>query len=174
MKSFIFRDNRLLKLVILVLSGYLVGIELYTFWVEKPTHTSISTEYLQPRHYPDIAICPKQSWDMEALKNFGYNNVQDYLMGHIDENTISWGGKNSNMSIENIFDQLSLLKSTKDCPLFYGTLLDKDMNESRIEQKMQLTDFHSPFSKCCEAPFVDNVILTDFSFKVKNQNCNKN
>ena len=101
--------------------------EFYNFYVKKPTYTSKMNRKLGVEDFPNIIICPEPSIDTEAAKSNGYKSVKMYFLGLNQENKtvvdhqvvydgpIGWAGNNS-QGVKKVHDEISNLKTTKDCP----------------------------------------------------------
>ena len=153
------RVKVIIKVIIYILSiictSYLLLEDIMLF-ISKPTYSSNSEEKLQPKNYPNILVCPFPSYDLSQLKKHGYLDAYSYCKGDLQgegEFTRGWCGK-SNEAIEDVIDDISVLKSIRDCPkleaLFLEPVLDwKDWKFEKIEY--ELTNLLYPHGKCCQA-----------------------
>ena len=153
------RVKVLIKVIIYILSiictSYLL-LEDVMLFLSKPTYSSNSEEKLQPKNYPNILVCPFPSYDLTQLKKHGYMDAYSYCKGDLQgegEFTRGWCGK-SNEAIEDVIDDISVLKSIRDCPkmeaVFTEPVLDwKDWKFEKIEY--ELTNLLYPHGKCCQA-----------------------
>ena len=77
----LFKDYRILKFCFLLLTVYLLAEEFISYFILKPTLTSLSQEKLKPSHFPELMICPIPSFDLSALQGLGYEHSYDYTLG---------------------------------------------------------------------------------------------
>jgi len=97
--SFIFKDFRILKICFLVLTLYLLLLEVKYFLITKPTLTSATKTHITPETFPDILICPEEAFDLGSLQKLGYKYGFYYASGHISayENTTGWIGNQTEL-----------------------------------------------------------------------------
>ena len=135
-----------------VLSSYLL-FEDFKLYLSKPTYSSNSIETLNSKHFPDIFICPFPSYELKVLLRNGYLNNYDYIKGDIINTKLrGWHG-NQNDTVENIYKNISIIKSPKDCPEIRAKLEDQEKNEYDVYASFNITNPVYPNGRCCKASF---------------------
>ena len=77
--KYLVKDFGSLQILFIVLCGLVLLEELYVFFFEKPTLTTvIKSEYSE---VPDILICPQPAVYVETLKSLGYPEYLQYFVG---------------------------------------------------------------------------------------------
>ena len=52
----------------------------------KPTLTTVVQTEMKPDHFPDIILCPDESFDLEEIERLGYLDILTYNRGTPKEN----------------------------------------------------------------------------------------
>ena len=148
----ILKEYRILKFLFSVFGIYLIVEEFYTFIVKKPTFTSLEKRELEPSDFPEILVCPEQSFDLDALKYVGYGKPSKYFEGSLinHEKQFNWAGKKAE-NIENVkktMNQISTLKSSKDCPFSQRAVFKNSTWWPRDKMKFKLYRGLYPYHKC--------------------------
>ena len=148
-----FRNFALIKLFFALLTSYLLYEEFFTFWIEKPTYTSSSKVRIGPQDFPDITICPFPSWNQQELVKLGYAQSFEYTKGKLDKSTMfGWRGNSTGISLDNVFDKISILKNQTECP-FTRVMMRSEGREIFIEVKFKLTSLYHPSGRCCKVRY---------------------
>ena len=154
------------------LSSYLL-FEDFNLYLAKPTYSSKSVQKLNYEHFPNIFICPFPSYDMKLLLKNGYLNDYDYIKGEIMNKKLrGWLG-NQNYTVKNIYNNISILKSTKDCPDLRAKLEDTENNVYDVHASYNITNPVYPNGRCCKASFPEaeeNSRLLKIYFELKFEN----
>ena len=84
--------------------------------------------FLGKNDFPDILVCPVPAFDTDNLKYHGYHHSFDYFTGSYNfaDNIIGWNGRYNWTNVEDVRENVSLLKSKDDCPTIKATFLDGD------------------------------------------------
>ena len=82
------KENIFLKLVCASILVYLLFEEI-SFYVEKPTETSIVKEALFGNDIPDLVMCPEPAFDIKKLKQYGYQGFDKIIIKNRISNMIS-------------------------------------------------------------------------------------
>ena len=146
-KRFLF--DQLINIVASVISAYLLYDEIYLF-ISKPTYSSKSNEKLQPKHFPDFFLCPIPAFDLDNLKKHGYSSSYNFMKGkfHNGDKVKSWKG-NSTDTHEKILDDISVLKSIKDCP-YFSVMFKHNFKTKYVFASFTLTSPVFPHGRCCK------------------------
>ena len=141
-KKVLFRYT--INLLGFILYFYLLYDEI-KFFLSKPTHTSKTMINLQPNHFPDILICPFPAYDLHNLARYGYMTSRMFLRGRIrGTKLLGWTG-NSSLTVEEIVNDVSTLKTLDDCP-FVLAMFEHFHEELEVSLTM-LDKFHG---RCCK------------------------
>ena len=144
------KNFALIKFSFALFTSYLLYEEFFTFLIEKPTHTSSSKVKVGPQDYPDITICPFPSWNQEELKKLGYVQNFHYSKGRLHESTMfGWSGNSTEISLESVIDQISILKNQTECPLTRVLMRSED-KEKFLKVEFKLTSMKHPDGRCCQ------------------------
>ena len=125
-----------------------------------------------PRYFPDILLCPRESFSLEELHLAGYEMSYYYTFGQLHNNSVGWTGNTSGMTVSQVRDRISVIQSTSDCPELWAVFRDeKEATEVLLE--MNLTRVMYPNGRCCRAIVPElskRKILSDLYFRefVKN------
>ena len=79
------RFRKIFKIFCTLLTLLLVGQELFTFAIVKPTTTSKEEKDLEISDLPEVVVCLEPGFDTEVLKNYGYKTL-GYYRGSMDGN----------------------------------------------------------------------------------------
>ena len=146
----IFKDHRLLKFSFVLLTGYLLFDELLLFFSSKPTLTTQIQTSLQTKHFPEAVICSSPSYDQARLSSLGYEHSHDFSLGVIDgEHLRGWSGNQSDQTVGNILNQVSIIKTEDDCP----SVKVKFQRKGKIiksKLSLKLTRPVYPHGRCCQ------------------------
>ena len=71
--SSLYKDYRILKVSFTVLTVYLLSYELYNYFVTRPTFQSVTQTEIGPGYFPDILLCPRESFNLDQLQQLGRN-----------------------------------------------------------------------------------------------------
>ena len=146
----IFKDHRLLKLSFILLTVYLLFDELILFFSTKPTLTTQVQTSLQTNQFPEALICSSPAFDQEKLISMGYEHSHDYILGILDGEFLhGWSGNQSDVSIEKILQDISVMKTEEDCPSAKVKFEEKG---KIIKSKLSLilTRPMYPHGRCCK------------------------
>ena len=150
-KKFFFREHRILKICFMALTTYLLINEMRVFLIDKPTLTSRTQTKMYPEIFPDILICPEQAFDLDSLLKLGYKHNYNYGHGYLSEyELLTWLGNQTVMSITEVADKVSSIKSLDNCPKVYGTFKTHGQKQIKeITLSLELTRVSYPRGKCC-------------------------
>ena len=129
----------------IILFLYILSEDIILF-LSKPTYTSNLIENWEPRHFPDIVLCPFPAVDLDQLMKHGYRSFNEYFKGNIDDSQDGGWSGNSTASIEKVTDDISILKSEKDCPVLLDDKTYKPLNLNFVLSKQVF-----PYGRCCRA-----------------------
>ena len=153
--------NIIIYILSIICTSYLLLEDIMLF-LSKPTYSSNSEEKLQPKNYPNILVCPFPSYDLSQLKKHGYLDAYSYCKGDLQgegEFTRGWCGK-SNKVVEDVIDDISVLKSIKDCPkmeAFFKKEDHIDFTDWKSETiHFEMTKLLNPHGRCCQAKIPRN------------------
>ena len=146
---FIRGDNRFIKICFIALTSYLLFNELTVFLITKPTFTSVTQTNMKPNDFPDILICPKQGFHLHSLHKLGYQISTHYGRGEtkFQKNLVTWIGNQTKMNITEVADQVSTVKTSKDCPLVEARF--QRNGNKYIFLDVELTRAMYPNGRCC-------------------------
>merc|ERR1711884_622560 len=82
--SILAKDYKVLKLIFISLTLYLIFDLFYDFLVVKPTYTSLGKRNVSIEGFPDITLCPEQVINISAAKSNGYLDLDEYFSGLYD------------------------------------------------------------------------------------------
>ena len=157
----IFRNFAVIKLFFVLFTSFLLYEEFFTFWVEKPTHTTSSKVVTGPKDFPDITICPFPSWNQQELVNLGYLNMFDYSKGKLHESPMfGWSGNSTGISLESVIDKISILKNQTECP-FTRVKMWSEGREIFKEVEFKLTSLYHPSGRCCKVKYKMHLLNKD-------------
>ena len=91
-------EHFIFKTVCVFLSIYLLYLELYSFFIEKPTQTSLRKTALDPSTFPTISLCSFVGINLTYLKENGYGHHQ-YFNG-IFKGGFGWSGIHGRPALE--------------------------------------------------------------------------
>ena len=150
-KKFFFREHRILKICFMALTTYLLINEMKVFLIDKPTLTSRTQTKMYPEIFPDVLICPEQAFDLDSLLKLGYKHNYNYGHGYLSEyELLTWLGNQTVMSITEVADKVSSIKSLDNCPKVYGRLKTHGQKEVKeIILSLELTRVSYPYGRCC-------------------------
>ena len=77
------RLRKIFKIFCTLLTLLLIGQELFTFVIVKPTTTSKEEKDLESSDLPEVVVCLEPGFDTEVLKNYGYKTLA-YYRGSMD------------------------------------------------------------------------------------------
>ena len=110
---FILRDYKIIKVCFAALTMFMLYDELYTFFITKPTLSSVSKSQLKPHNIPDIILCPVPGFDQNAIDRLGYDSSYYYSMGRLGGYTGWFGNQTETQQSTGDF---FVFKSSADCP----------------------------------------------------------
>ena len=154
-KTFLF--NQSINILATLISGYLLYDDLGLF-ISRPTHSSKSTEKLQPKHIPDFFVCPIPAFDLENLQKHGYLSSYNFLKGTLminDTRKVGWNGK-YRITNESVMDDISVIKSVKDCPIFKVLFKHNFEAIDKMYVSYSLTSPIFPNGRCCKVHLQKN------------------
>ena len=133
-----------------VLTFYLLYEDFQLFF-SKPTYTSKSESTLQPTNFPSIILCPLPTFNQAELLKNGYLDGYDYAKGKIEGSKLrSWIG-NSSSFVENIIEEVAILKSEKDCPNLSVVYDEHQYSHGYEKIHFEMTPMTYPNGRCCKA-----------------------
>ena len=147
-------ENASLKFFFLVISILLIGEELYTFFILKPTLNRKVKTHFTKNDFPIFTVCPNPAYDLEEMNGLGYYHLYSYKTGQEWDGTSikGWDAKQTD-SVKNVSRKISLLKSVKDCPdmgiVFYKPQEDDHEDEGLEYLQFELTRAMFPYHLCC-------------------------
>ena len=114
----IYQDFRIIKLVFIVMTSYLLYEELVVFFIKRPTVTSFTEEELTSASFPEIMICSNNGFSPEWLNIYGYDDSFQYRKGlPRDKSFIGWfGHQPSTLDRESFLRNISHIRTVEDCP----------------------------------------------------------
>ena len=146
----IFKNFLFLKILFALLSGCLLIQEFINFIFVKPTYTSTSRTSIQPHQYPDILVCPFLGFDQRKLIEAGYWTSYDYFLGEMIESGGSgWKGNSSKSAILDVVNNITVIRSSKDCPVLKVKLMKKDRKIIKKVLNMKPSQISHPAGRCC-------------------------
>ena len=74
-------ENASLKFFFLVISILLIGEELYTFFILKPTLNRKVKSHFTKNDFPIFTVCPNPAYDLEEMNDLGYYHLYSYKTG---------------------------------------------------------------------------------------------
>ena len=146
---------RSFKIGFVLLTSYLLLEEFYTFFIVRPTVTSITKSTISPLDFPEILICPIPSFAEDRLVSVGYENSYKYAVGITEEEahdkTISgWTGNQSQLNVREVKEKVSIIQDVKDCPETRADISVEGVM-SKITLDMELSYNIYPKGICCKA-----------------------
>ena len=78
--TLLIKENRILKLIFIILGFWLILYTFYTFVAIKPTYTSNEKRKIGINDFPGIMICPEPPYDMDALVSRGFGGAFTYSL----------------------------------------------------------------------------------------------
>ena len=155
--SKLLKIQNLLKLVLVLLTFYLLWNELNVFLFEKPTYSSKAKVGMEPKDFPSITICANPGFDNQELKRHGYEQSFKYQIGDVEgTNKIGWiGNQTANSTFEFVADKISTIKSVQDCPSTRAFLEDEAGNMKFAFVLFELTKPLHPNGQCCRSVIMD-------------------
>ena len=122
------KDYRIIKLIFIVFTSFLIFLEFYTYIEVKPTYTYNMRRKLAPEDFPEILLCPEPSMDVGALNSKGYDGIGEYFHGlsGVWETFIGWSG-NKSEDVSEVIREISTLKRINDCQLKKSLILSGDL-----------------------------------------------
>ena len=154
------RDNRVLKIIFVIIASYLIIDTFFLFFIRKPTYTSHEKRKITPEDFPEIIICPDPPINISAANQRGYKTQNLYFKG-IDINTLkinrdlrkfSWTGNRSE-DVKKVSDSIAIFKSAEDCEgifNFKNSTIQFRGNISKQRMEFQLTKCLYPYHTCCK------------------------
>ena len=126
------KDYKLLKLLFIIITLYLICGQFYTYLVLKPTLTFQTSRKLNSEDFPEMLFCPKPSVDVNAVFSRGYQGKDHYNWGinsyHFDnQKQIGWAG-NKSETLKKVSEEISILKSAEDCPNYSSVWGKESLN----------------------------------------------
>ena len=116
-------------------------------------HSDYSTDltlFLGSKDFPEISICPYPSFDQSALIKHGYGQSYLYSQGFNRAGKfIGWNGINGTMETEELVEEISTLKTVKDCPYTRILLEDAESEDLKVVP-LTLTRAFDPYGRCCQ------------------------
>ena len=73
--SSIYKDYRILKVSFTALTVYLLMYEIDNFFVTRPTFQSVTQTEIGPPYFPDIILCPRESFSLQHLHQLGRDTL---------------------------------------------------------------------------------------------------
>ena len=147
--SFKIQRKFVFKFIIDIFSTFLTTYILYEIFeqfLSKPTFFTNYKEKLQPRHFPDIFVCPLPSFNLSGLVKHGYMNGYYYSLGEMGDSKLrGWNG-NSSTAPGNVLQDISTWISVEDCPKIRVLFED----ETLIYMNMTLARMTIPQGLCCQ------------------------
>lgn len=111
---------------------------------------SSNQNFIDHDDFPDINLCPYPAFDQNNLKKHGYPHSFGYSQGiNSSRNLFGWNGVSQNASI--VLDEISTIKSVKDCPFTRLWVTEDNFKEEKIILKFDLTRVYDPNGRCCKA-----------------------
>ena len=91
----------------------MIGQELFTFAIVKPTTTSKEEKDLEISDLPEVVVCLEPGFDTEVLKNYGYKTL-GYYRGSMDGDKFAgWNGnENHRKSSLEILEEALIVKNS--------------------------------------------------------------
>ena len=118
-RKYLWQNFGAVKIVCTLTCLYLLYDLFYQFFVLKPTSTQTSKQKFTSRNLPTLTLCHNEQFDLSNLEANGFNNHLSYRSGTKFFNDshvmISWNG-NKMKNVEELYNNLSYIKSPLDCP----------------------------------------------------------
>ena len=159
MKRILCENNGALKLAFTIFCLYLLTSSLYVYLIEKPTVTTVTKKQINHKDFPEITVCPDPAVNTEALNSHGYSSLWFYKNGFVKEmnlsrNQISWRGNNSEKTVKEVYNDISIIKAEKDCPnilsgLWYISRNNDGFGYKSLNFKLAMVMY--PDNRCCKA-----------------------
>ena len=146
---------RSIKICFVLLTSYLLLEEFYTFFIVRPTLTSITKSRISPLDFPEILICPIPAFAEDRLVSVGYENSYKYAVGITEEEDhdkiiTGWTGNQYQLNVKEVQEKVSIIQDVRDCP---ETRVDISVDGvlSKITLDMELSYNIYPKGICCKA-----------------------
>ena len=137
-------------IIIAIFTSLLVVEELYDFFVEKPTSTSMEVDRMRASSFPRVLVCQTPAYDMNAIQKNGYSSAFWYTAGkNATRHFVGWSGKFENET-KSIVNEMVFQNSSSAPP----TVLLTFRNITKYSfQKVKLIIARAlyPFGKCFTA-----------------------
>ena len=148
------KDFRIIKLLFLAMTLYLLCDELLLFFLKRPTVISFAEKPLGLNSFPEIVICSKSGFHQKSLELLGYDGALNYRRGTPRDNSfIGWFGSQPSAldrDRDSFLRNISDIKTLEDCPdllanfVLNGTFVTRNFSFS-------LTRAVYPHGQCCRA-----------------------
>ena len=88
-------EKYFLKIVCFCCTGLLLVQVFHSFFIDKPTVSSVEKTNLSRIYFPDVIVCFEEGFDEEKLKQYGYADSFRYYLGFHPDKFIGWSGRNN-------------------------------------------------------------------------------
>ena len=90
----------------------MVGQELNTFSIEKPTTVSTEEGDIKKDDLPEVVICTEPGLDLEELDKYGYLRDMYYRGSHDGKKFVGWNGVKNEKPSKEILEEVLRIKNT--------------------------------------------------------------
>ena len=157
--SFLWKDHKYLKIVFILLTGFVLFEELVVFFIDKPTLTTVIKAEMGPENFPQVLVCPDPAADLSILVPRGYQDGYHYQLGITGNDShydfFLWSGNRSE-SVEEIAANISILRTEDDCPQMVVWWNDNDvLGYEEVNTTISRALF--PNHRCCKVETSHNI-----------------
>ena len=100
------------SLICTVLTLVMVGQELNTFSIERPTTVSTEEGDIKKADLPEVVICTEPGLDLEEHDKYGYERDVYYRGSHDGKKFVGWNGVNNEKPSQEILEEVLRIKNT--------------------------------------------------------------
>ena len=108
-----------INILCITFTFYLLFEDFYIFSA-KPTYASNVKDNMIPDNFPNMYLCPFPTFNFSAILKHGCKNDYYYISGKCG----GWSG-NASSSVEDIMEDISIFKSSEDCPTLFALFEDR-------------------------------------------------
>ena len=131
--------NKLLTLVCVILTTFLMVEVVLEFVVVKPTSTSEEQTEFDSKVFPDVVVCVDPAINKNRSEAYGYHPTGFYRGASKEEKFIGWRGISGNNSSSDVLDDLLNLENKDGLLEPYGAYY-KDKHGRKWNSELQLKD----------------------------------
>ena len=139
--------NKLLTLVSVILTTFLMVEVVLEFVVVKPTSTSEEQTEFDSKVFPDVVVCVDPAINKNRSGEYGYHPTGFYRGASKEEKFIGWRGISGRNSSSDVLDDLLNLETKNGLLEPYGAYY-KDKDGIVRKSSVQLKDMLFPYGRC--------------------------